>query len=153
MASTITPATLTVTITESVTLNGAEENASNTLSIASVGQVSRRIYTVSNADYETLVELTSGRISGQKYSISDCKYIRLTNLDNANDLHIRIVNSNSENYTLKVAAGHSLQFGPDFKTGAGTGSAPVTFYDISKIEAVANPSHQDIDCELYIASA
>lgn len=152
MASTITPATLTVTITESVTLNGAEENATNTLSIASVAQVSRRIYTVDNTAFETLVELVSGRISGQKYSITDCKYIRLTNLDNANSLHIRIVNSNSENYTLKLAAGHSLQFGPDFKTGAGTGAAPITFYDISKIEAVADPAHQAIDCELYIAS-
>jgi hypothetical protein len=153
MASTITPANLTVTVTESVTLNGAEENATNTLVIASVAQVSRRIYTVDNADYETLIELTSGRISGQKYDIADCKYVRVTNLDNTNTLHVRIVNSNSENYTLKVAAGHSLMFGPDFKTGAGSGAAPVTFYDISKIEAVADPSHQDVDCELYVASA
>jgi len=43
-------------------------------------------------------------------------------------------------------------FGPDFKTGAGTGAAPITFYDITTIQAVADPAHQPIDCELYVAS-
>ena len=47
MASTITAATMTVTITESISLNGADQGATNTLSIASINEVVKRIVTIS----------------------------------------------------------------------------------------------------------
>ena len=45
MASTISAATLTVTITEAVTLNGYDQGSSNSLSIASINEVMKRIVT------------------------------------------------------------------------------------------------------------
>ena len=43
MASTISAATLTVKITESILLNGSEQGSTNTLSIGSISQVYKRI--------------------------------------------------------------------------------------------------------------
>jgi hypothetical protein len=43
MATTITPSTLTVKITESISLNGRNQGSSNTLSIDSINEVYKRI--------------------------------------------------------------------------------------------------------------
>ena len=47
MASTISSATLTVTTTESITLNGSNMGATNTLSVASINEVNQRIVSFS----------------------------------------------------------------------------------------------------------
>ena len=151
MATTITPATLTVSLTESVTLNGAEENATNTLSISSIAQVTRRILTVSDAAFDNLIEFASaGRATGQKFLLSDCRYVRITNLDNANHLELRFTNSNSDVVTFIVDAGQSFMLGPDFKTSPTTGAGSLTFHNLSTIEAKADTA--SVDCEFYVAS-
>ena len=57
MSSTITPATLTVTHTESVTLNGVDRGVTNTLTIASINEVDHRIVTVDTSAARTLLTL------------------------------------------------------------------------------------------------
>ena len=42
MSSTITPATLTVKITETISLNGSAQGATNTLTIASINEIFKR---------------------------------------------------------------------------------------------------------------
>ena len=49
MASTVTAATLTVTISESITLNGVSRDSSSTASITSIRDISNRIIEVTNA--------------------------------------------------------------------------------------------------------
>ena len=46
MASTISSATLTVTVTESISLNGSTMGATNTLTIGSINEINQRIVTV-----------------------------------------------------------------------------------------------------------
>lgn len=150
MASTITPASLTVTLTETVTLNGSAEDATNTLTIASIAQVSKRIYTVSTAAFENLLEFVTGRATGQKYLLSDARYLRISNLDNANHVELRFTNSNSDVLTFKVDAGHSFMLGTDFQTAPGTGASGLSFYNITTIEAIADTA--DVDVEVYVAS-
>jgi hypothetical protein len=50
MATSITPATLTVTITESVTLNGSDRGSTATLIIANVAETDNRIVNVGTAE-------------------------------------------------------------------------------------------------------
>ena len=50
MTSTITAATLTVTLKESIELNGVEQGATNTKTIANVNEISKRIVTVSTVE-------------------------------------------------------------------------------------------------------
>ena len=45
MASTVSASTLKVTITESITLNGSNQGATNTVSISNVDEVFKRIIT------------------------------------------------------------------------------------------------------------
>ena len=45
MSSTITPATLTVKITETISLNGSAQGATNTLTIASINEIFKQIVT------------------------------------------------------------------------------------------------------------
>ena len=52
MATTISAATLTVTITESVTLNGSDQGASNVATYGSVNEVVKRIVSIPH-DSET----------------------------------------------------------------------------------------------------
>ena len=54
MTSTVGSATLTVTLTEAITLNGYDQGSTNTLTIASVNEVSKRIVTATTTEQEIL---------------------------------------------------------------------------------------------------
>ena len=55
MTSSITAATLTVTITEAVSLNGYDQGASNSLTISSINEVFKRIVTCPASNTTTLI--------------------------------------------------------------------------------------------------
>jgi hypothetical protein len=50
MTSTVTAATMTVKIVESITLNGDDHGSTNTLTIASINEVMKRIVTVTTTE-------------------------------------------------------------------------------------------------------
>tara|TARA_R100001163_G_scaffold9972_1_gene9481 strand:- start:16529 stop:16987 length:459 start_codon:yes stop_codon:yes gene_type:complete len=152
MASTVTPATLTVTLTEAITLNGAAANTSNVLSIASVGQITRKIVTVGTTAYDPLVEF-GARSTGSAYLRTGTKYIRITNLDNANSVAIRLKNTaGSPKYgAIRLAAGQSFILSPDYQLSTDSGTTMSGFDAISDIEAIAIAA--DVDVELYVAGA
>ena len=78
MASTITAGTLTVKLTESVSLNGSDMGATNTLTVASINEVSQRIVTIDASNVRTLFEF--GTVIGRgKFISTNVKYIRITN--------------------------------------------------------------------------
>jgi hypothetical protein len=83
MASTISAATLTVTHTEALTLNGVDRGVANTLTIASVNEVDHRIVTVDTSADRTLVNLAA-TVGAGSFINSNVKYIRLTNKDDTN---------------------------------------------------------------------
>ena len=59
MTSTLTAATLTVKITESIDLNGKDQGGSTTLSLASINEISKRIVTVTTTEAEVVAMSTS----------------------------------------------------------------------------------------------
>ena len=77
-------ATLTSTITETVTLNGKERGSEISLDIASVTQVMHRIVTCPTGQDTTVATFASvaddSAVSGS-LDVEDVKYIRVTNLD------------------------------------------------------------------------
>mgnify|MGYP003127187642 CR=1 FL=1 len=54
MSSTIGSATLTVKVTESISLNGSEQGATNTMTISSVNEISKRIVSVPQSEVTLL---------------------------------------------------------------------------------------------------
>ena len=80
-------ATLTVTITEAVTLSGSDRGTSNTFSTA-ITEVDHRILDLTTA-YINYVEFAPTRGAGQ-YADGTLSYIRITNLDGTATVNIRV---------------------------------------------------------------
>lgn len=154
MASTITAATLTVTITEAVTLNGYDQGSSNSLTISSVNEVTKRIVTCPASNTTTLVTFKADVYDAAgAMNLADTKYIRITNKDDTNALELAIVGA-AKNYQVELAAGEShILGGPDnvFDAEADNDPAFGTMLDIVTIQV--NPGGNTIDVELFAASA
>jgi len=61
MTTTIANATLTVTLTESITLNGAKQGATNTKTFADIDEISKRILTITTN--EATIATFSGAVA------------------------------------------------------------------------------------------
>ena len=153
MASTITAATLTVKITETISLNGQDQGGTNTLTIGSINEVSKRIITIpASADTTIATFAAAVSTSVQAYDVEDVRYIRLTNLDDTESINVAMVGA-SDNAQFVVLAGHSLVFGTpdDFMLGEeDTTPAFASFEDLASI--VVDSGTNAVDVELFIAS-
>ena len=105
MASTITAASLTVTIIESITLNGSNMGATNTLTVTDINEINQRIVSLDATNVRTLFEFGTTIGSGT-YIGADVRYLRITNKDDTNSVRINI-ESSSSNCWEKVNAGAS----------------------------------------------
>ena len=111
MATTITNATLTVTLTESISLNGSEQGASNTLTIADVDEISKRIVTIPTAE-KTIIAMGTA-ISNGTFIESDVRYIRITNKDDANHVTLTFKDEGNSEYAVKLDKGQSFIYNGD----------------------------------------
>tara|TARA_R110000824_G_scaffold124333_2_gene282730 strand:- start:621 stop:1085 length:465 start_codon:yes stop_codon:yes gene_type:complete len=112
-------ATLNVTITEELTLNGADRGSTNTLSVASVTQVYHRIVTCpasSDSTIATFQTLTS--TSDNAVDLEDAKYVRVTNLDASNPVNLSLQVSVDEDGAADASATLLLDAGRSFVMGA-----------------------------------
>ena len=151
MTSTISSATLTVTHTEALTLNGVDRGVTNTLSIASINEVSHRIQTVTTSDENSLITLGAAAGAGT-FVDSAVKYIRITNKDDTNFITLGLEASGDCAY-VKLGAGQTfLIYSDDLDAAASSGIAhgSVSFGDITGIVAKANTAA--VDVEIFVAS-
>ncbi len=149
MASTITSASLTVTITESITLNGSNMGATNTLTVASINEINQRIVSLDATNVRTLFEFGSAIGSGT-YIAANVKYIRITNKDDTNPVSINIESASSNCWETVTAGSSWILSAVSSAVEADddtTVVAPV-FQDITKISAYGGNA-VDLDC--YIA--
>jgi hypothetical protein len=145
MATTINSATLTVTITEDISLNNSQQGSSNSFSIASVNEVSKRILTIPAGADTTIA-------SAGAFDVNDVRYIRLTNLDASNSINVALIGA-SDNCQFVVPAGQSLVFGTpdDFMLGeTDTSPAFASFEDLASI--IVDSGSNAVDVELFVAS-
>ena len=167
MASTITAATMTVTITESISLNGSDQGASNTLSIASINEVTKRIVTATTTEAGLvgfISALSSVGVTANKvgylagiFDNGDVRYMRITNLDNANHITLTFKDEDNTEFRMKVDAGHSFIYPGDNSggvvdtmkaSGDALSSGLADLYDITVDADTAS-----CDVEVFIASA
>lgn len=156
MASTITAATLTVTLTESITLNGSNQGATNTLTIGSINEVSKRIVTATTTE-ATILAMGTAVAAGQ-FIESDVRYIRITNLDDTNHVVLTCKNENDDEFAVKLDKGQSFIYNADLAGGVvdtmdaidGTGLS-LSLGDLVNITADADTASCDL--ELFVASA
>lgn len=153
MASTVTAATLTVTITESITLNGSDQGATNSFTVASVNEVSKRIVTVpANNDVTVATFAAATSSSVQAFDVNDVKYIRVTNLDDTNTINLALIGA-SDNAQFVVQPKQSFILGKpdDCMLGeADTTPALSSFEDLASI--LVDSGANAVDVEVLIAS-
>lgn len=158
-------ATLTSTITENITLNGADRGSTNTLSVASVTQVFHRIVTCPTGQDTTVATFAStvddSAVSGS-LDVEDVKYIRVTNLDGTNPINLSLQVDAGENDTaadesasILVAAGRSFIMGvPSEGFAVSDANADIiTGANLHNLESLLiDPLSNSVTVEVFIAS-
>ena len=152
MATTISPGTVTVKITETVSLNGSTYDATNILAIPSVNEVSQRILTIAGQQITEVAEF--GSVTGRgKYIRANVQYMRLTNLDDTNSVAIATLSSTGYCWQL-LSPGRSWMLAQTlsaFEVSPVPTVGTPTLYDINMIYARGSSIDQ-IDLELFICS-
>tara|TARA_R110000824_G_scaffold44951_3_gene130418 strand:+ start:3635 stop:4123 length:489 start_codon:yes stop_codon:yes gene_type:complete len=161
MASTVTAATLTVTITESVTLNGSDQGATNSMTVASVNEVYKRIVTcVDDTDCTIAVFKSATSTSDGALDVEDVRYIRVTNLDDTNPINLSLQVDADENdsaadasCTILIEAGKSFIMGTP-SDGVAVSDANATIVTaLNNLESLlVDPLSESVDVEVFIAS-
>ena len=158
MATTITPATMSITITESIKLNGTQQGATNTTTISSVAEISKRILTITTNE-STIATFSGAVASAGHYNDSVVKYIRFTNKDNTNFVTLTFRNQDNDEVAIKLDAGNSLMLFGDNSGGMvamfnatqdADAASDTALGSLTNIQADANTGNCDL--EMLIAS-
>lgn len=149
MASTISNSSLTVTVTEKLTLNGTDHGSTKKITIADINEVSKRILSVSTDGLQVYAGSTVAGLG--TFITSDVRYIRITNLDNENYVILHL-EGNGHTAQLTLAPGH-LFFLTDVSATFDGAAAIGDFSaeDITRIDIKANTAACDV--EILVASA
>ena len=157
-------ANLTVTHTESITLNGQDFGNTNVFSITGINNIYKRIVTCP-ADVDTTILRTGVTVdvTDSSMDVQNVKYIRVTNLDGSNsvnlNLQIDVTESGSgasavnETATILLAAGESFVMGTSHDSVAAydaDGSVQTTLHDLESI--LIYPSANEVKLEIIAAS-
>lgn len=149
MASTLSNAALTVTVTENLTLNGSNHGSTKQMTISGINEVSKRIMT--SATTGTQIYAGGSAVSYGTFTTSDVKYVRITNLDATNYIILHL-EGNSHYAQIRLDAGHVFIL--TRTSGVLDNNASVASFsaeDVTRIDAMANTAAVDI--EIMIASA
>ena len=154
MATTIEAATLTVTLTEEITLNGQDKGATNTLTVASVTEVSQRIINVPAS--EVVILAMGAAVAAGQFVESTIRYIRITNKDDTNHVTLVFRSESGDECVHKLDYGQSFIYAGDNSGGvvdthdANAGAiGSITLDDLVDITATADTAACDL--ELFVA--
>ena len=156
MASTVTTATMTVTVSESIILNGKNQGSTNTLSIPAIANISKRIINVPNSEVEIITMSTA--VGAGTFNEADVLYIRITNLDDENHVGLIFKNENNDEFGVKLDKGQSFIYNGDLAGGVvdtmdaqdgGADLAANTFGDLVNVTAYADTAACDL--EVFVA--
>ena len=153
MASTVTASTMTVTISESITLNGKNQGGTQTLSIPSIATVSRRIIDVPASEVEIIAMSTA--VAAGTFIESDVLYIRITNLDDTNHVTLTFKDEDNTEVALLLDKGQTFIYNGDLSGGvvdtmdADSSALSVGLGDLVNITATADTAACDV--EVFVA--
>jgi len=153
MASTITPSTLSVEIKEQLTLGGAVYDQTKTHTISGVGNIFKRIYTLTAQTATQLANFDTAPTSPE-FDYDDIKYIRITNLDDTNTVIITKSSATTAGAEEVVAGGSIFMMnGAKQVAGAGTKAAITTLAALDTLYAYSATATVTLDLEVVIATA
>ena len=158
-------ATLAVTITESVTLNGAARGSTNSRSITGVDDIYHRIVTLADdLTNATLVSFKQTGVTGADGAMArdNVKYVRVTNLDSTNPLilNLQVIAAmndavGDQNAGILLEAGQSFMMSKisdaiELTAGANDIDAVANLHDLESI--MVDPLSEAVKVEIFVAS-
>ena len=125
MATTVASADLKIMIREVITLNGNSYDSVNMKILPNIKEVTKRIITVptasvgasSTAEGVAIFSPTATLVTGP-YAETDVRYVRITNLDNANHVTLQLHNDKENVTAIKLDYGHSFMYAFDNVSGS-----------------------------------
>ena len=109
-------ADLTVTLTESLTLNNDAIGGINSVVIGSIAEVDKRMVTVTTAEV-VIATFSAAVASAGHYIAANVRYIRFTNTDGSNFVTLTFRNQDNDEAALKLDAGRSFVWNGDNVNG------------------------------------
>tara|TARA_X000001388_G_C2216335_1_gene117376 strand:+ start:723 stop:1196 length:474 start_codon:yes stop_codon:yes gene_type:complete len=152
--SSFAASTLTVTLKESLTLDGRDYGGVQSYSFSGIGNVTRRIETITTA--ESSIATFDTVIGPGQYVPANVRYMRFSNLDDTNHIVLTFANENNNETAIKLDAGQSLVWNGDNSGGmadvmdADSSALTVSLGDMKSITADADTA--SCDMEIFIAS-
>jgi len=155
-------ANLTVTLTESVTLNGSVRGSTNQLTITGIEHVMERIVTIpANADTTVLLAKSTVNTSDGAIDIQDTKYIRITNLDSTNSVTLSLQidvaendNAAAESASILLEAGKTFMMGTPHDSVAVLDSSATIVTTLHDLESILVDSFTNaVKLEVFVAGA
>jgi hypothetical protein len=146
-------ADLQATITEAVTLNGKVKGGTNSIFITGINDVYERNITVPTSEV-TVYTTHASTVSGAQFDYDLVKYVRITNLDSANFIILRVANADNDEFMLKITAGNSFILGHHASNAMNADSRAITTtvdQEITSVKAVADTAACNV--EVFVASA
>lgn len=158
MATTVTAADLNITITESINLNGVTYGNNKTTVVSTNTKAEQRIMSIAakgetGTTYTTIIGFGSADSASDVRS-ADFKYFRISNLDNTNNLNLRLSNGTDYVY-MKVEANDSMVLmasGVDHTAVSG-GNVANTIVAFSEVAAQSDSAEYAVDVEFLIVTA
>ena len=150
-------ATMTVTVKESVTINGRDYGSTQNFSIASIADINRRVVTVTTT--EAINMTFASATAGGSFIPGKVQYMRFTNLDATNFLTLTFTNEDGDEVAIKVDAGRSFIWAADISAGMvdvmnatenADANSDAALGDLALVQADANTGSCDL--EIFIAS-
>lgn len=149
MATTITAQSLTVTVSETINLNGQDINSENQLVVSGITQIDKRIVTIPTASEVTVIAFAAAVAAGT-FIPANVKYIRITNKDATNFVRIRVKDTGADTFDIKLEAGKSFMLGNPSESVSATGASFSAFVTATSVNAQADTANVDI--EYFVAT-
>tara|TARA_Y100001973_G_C5163998_1_gene315060 strand:+ start:342 stop:821 length:480 start_codon:yes stop_codon:yes gene_type:complete len=108
MGTTITSQTMQVSIKETITLAGIARNGESNFSISGIGQINTGILSIpqntsSGGDGRAIVaDFGADAEAKATQIVDDVKYIRITNLDDTVTINLRIADTGSDEFVIRL---------------------------------------------------
>ena len=153
-------ADLTVTITESVTLNGVDQGATTSLTVASVVETFKRIVACPTGVDTTVATFRStSAVADGALDVEDVRYIRVTNLDGTNPVNLSLQidageddSAADESCTILLEAGKSFMMGIPSDGIAVADNAATIVTALHNLESIlVDPLSNEVAVEVFIA--
>jgi len=144
-------ATLTITLTEAVTMgDGSTDRGTTNIQTETINEVSHRIMDVGTA-YVDVVKFGAAASAGT-FKDNSVQYLRITNLDGSADITLRVKMTDSE-YFVKLESEDHFLLGNNMMDGHEDGDTALgTAESLANIDVIsAKSSSGTIQIEVFVA--